>query len=473
MTNNRSLSPRFTLLVMVLFIIVFFLPGTGQTALLLEGKFCKNGEPLNAGREASLTLRIFDDELAGRKLYEETQKIKTGAGLTKVTFGQGEITTRKRMSGIPADELWVEVEQDGEVLTPRLALGELGSLNELAAQEFSIQDAHLRTSGAATMVIDNSGIHLGGTLDMGGESIRLGGVSRTSWPSGSGGSGSSDLESRVAALEYKLAHFSRSGNDVYITGANLHIRSGSGSTNGTVNGLGNLIIGYNESRSGSEGSDDRTGSHNLILGRKQNYSSYGGLVAGYLNAISGRYATITGGDHNSAKGHFSVIAGGEHNTTEGGDSVVAGGYYNRCSGDHASIFGGHLNHATGTYCATLGGENNNSKGESSTVTGGQMNIANGYYCSISGGGFNTAKGSSTSICGGSGNETYSSYGVICGGSDNQLDSEYASITGGKDNQVTAEYGSVTGGKDNVAIYKYSSITGGQSLHTTKDYECLP
>ena len=41
---------------------------------------------------------------------------------------------------------------------------------------------------------------------------------------------------------------SQVGTDVFFNGCNVNVRSGSGSTNGTVNGKGNLIIGYNESR---------------------------------------------------------------------------------------------------------------------------------------------------------------------------------------------------------------------------------
>ena len=48
------------------------------------------------------------------------------------------------------------------------------------------------------------------------------------------------LEARIAALETLLTHFTRTGNEIIISGANLHIRSGSGSTGGTVNGKGNL-----------------------------------------------------------------------------------------------------------------------------------------------------------------------------------------------------------------------------------------
>jgi hypothetical protein len=76
------------------------------------------------------------------------------------------------------------------------------------------------------------------------------------------------LEERVAALEDLLRHFSREGNEVFITGANLHIvnglgRTGCGSEEEPIpdcpNGLGNLIVGYNEPRIDLE--NIRTGSH--------------------------------------------------------------------------------------------------------------------------------------------------------------------------------------------------------------------
>ena len=47
-----------------------------------------------------------------------------------------------------------------------------------------------------------------------------------------------ELEDKVALLEELLQHFTRNGNDVYIDGANLHIRNGSGYTTIGTNGLG-------------------------------------------------------------------------------------------------------------------------------------------------------------------------------------------------------------------------------------------
>src|SRR6516225_3097954 len=70
---------------------------------------------------------------------------------------------------------------------------------------------------------------------------------------------------RMAAVEKKLSamKFDDAANEVVITGANLRIVNGLGSTE-TTNGLGNLIVGYNEER--GFGLDKRTGSHNVVVG---------------------------------------------------------------------------------------------------------------------------------------------------------------------------------------------------------------
>src|SRR5262245_27305506 len=107
------------------------------------------------------------------------------------------------------------------------------------------------------------------------------------------------LQEKLDAVADKLVHFSRTGDEVYITGANLHLLNGTVGTQ-TANGLGNLIIGYNASRNDPGSPDIRTGSHNLILGDQQNYASYGGIVAGQFNSILGPYASVTGGAGNTA-----------------------------------------------------------------------------------------------------------------------------------------------------------------------------
>jgi len=73
---------------------------------------------------------------------------------------------------------------------------------------------------------------------------------------------------QIATLVDKLTHFCRDGDEVFITSANLHIVNGEGSTN-TTNGLGNLIVGYSEQR--GDGTDDRSGSHNVVVGPAHNF----------------------------------------------------------------------------------------------------------------------------------------------------------------------------------------------------------
>jgi len=149
----------------------------------------------------------------------------------------------------------------------------------------------------------------------------------------------SALAARIAALEAKLNGLTRSGNDFIITNANLYIQSGSGYTYGTINGKGNLIIGYNESRGGL--SDVRTGSHNLIVGNQQNYSSYGGMVVGQINTISAPYSSVSGGYLNTASGEGSSVSGGSTNTASSWYSSVSGGHQ-RSAGDTYGWVAGEL-----------------------------------------------------------------------------------------------------------------------------------
>ena len=136
------------------------------------------------------------------------------------------------------------------------------------------------------------------------------------------------LESALAIAQATIACMHTVGTDVFFEGCNVHILSGSGSTSGftaganTVNGLGNLIVGYNE----NIGFSARTGSHNIVVGPFHAYSSYGGLVAGIDNTISGPFASVSGGQSNTASGAFpSSVSGGRNNEASGFYSSVSGG----------------------------------------------------------------------------------------------------------------------------------------------------
>jgi hypothetical protein len=174
--------------------------------------------------------------------------------------------------------------------------------------------------------------------------------------------GQRGLAQRVAALESLLKHFSRADNEITITGANVHLVNGLGSTDcfdreqfepipDCPNGLGNLIVGYNELREVSELPTDavnnsgedlnvRTGSHNVVVGRLHNFSRFGGLVVGDRNTISGEFAVVSGGVGNTANGDFAVVSGGFANTASGQTSVVSGGQVNTASGLGAVVSGG-------------------------------------------------------------------------------------------------------------------------------------
>lgn len=118
------------------------------------------------------------------------------------------------------------------------------------------------------------------------------------------------------------------GPHLLITGVNVHIRSGSQTTEdgGTPRGLGNLIIGYNEVD--PDIVTPRNGSHNLVMGQKNGFSSVGGAVLGHTNRITGKYATILGGEMNTASGPAASVLGGTQGTATGYTATVLGGVRN-------------------------------------------------------------------------------------------------------------------------------------------------
>jgi hypothetical protein len=121
----------------------------------------------------------------------------------------------------------------------------------------------------------------------------------------------SALASRVTALEDKLSavsfhHQGLNGKPTLtIAGANLQVVSGSGSTGGPPNGLGNVIIGYDEHGSLQQ----QTGSHNLVLGDDQAFTSFGGLIAGQHNTVSAPFSAVFR-HTNTANAEYSVVGAG-------------------------------------------------------------------------------------------------------------------------------------------------------------------
>jgi hypothetical protein len=178
---------------------------------------------------------------------------------------------------------------------------------------------------------------------------------------------------------------------------NVQVISGSGSTSGTVNGEGNLVIGYDK----NEGKHEQTGSHNLILGEEQTFTSYGGVLAGFHNTLSGSYSSVTGGEDNTVSGSYGAVTGGVNNTVSGKWSSVTGGDANTTTGDWNAVTGGEDNTASGVAgAASVSGGYENAAGSFSSISGGEKNKATGTWAWVGGGFKNTASGHFASIFGG-------------------------------------------------------------------------
>jgi hypothetical protein len=161
------------------------------------------------------------------------------------------------------------------------------------------------------------------------------------------------------------------GPHIYFTGANIHIVSGSTTTQDSVTGLGNLIIGYDEAPPDlSPG--DRGGSHNLVIGRYHRFTqaAFGGLLAGEGNFISAEGASVSGGTGNFATSTWASVSGGVANTAS--------------TNQGTSVSGGSENHATGLNASVSGGKFNIASGDYSSVVGGRINTAGGFFTVILG-----------------------------------------------------------------------------------------
>jgi hypothetical protein len=247
-----------------------------------------------------------------------------------------------------------------------------------------------------------------------------------------------DLQERIAGLETSLQTLLALGEvlsvetfdgvtTVTLTGVNLQVLNGLGRTE-SVNGAGNLIIGYDEpnfltdqsfcsldrndagdliedgtaciAAGGEFGPIHKSGSHNLIVGSQNNYSSAGAIVAGKHSTSNALYASVLGGVRNRAGNSFATVLGGQENAALGNSSSVAGGNFNTTRGQHASVSGGRRNVASGSASSIAGGNQNVASGNTASITGGTENIAEGIFAVAVGGFRNNARANTSTILGG-------------------------------------------------------------------------
>ena len=171
------------------------------------------------------------------------------------------------------------------------------------------------------------------------------------------------------------------------TGVNVQVVNGV--NHGTLNGLGNLIVGYNEATTvlqaqevcsdgafadqtscetagNTWGRNHKTGSHNLVAGRWNSYSSHSGAVFGHNNVVNRPGASVTGGYGNAATGLRATVTGGYTNVASGDRSAILGGFAGRAEGLLSTLSGGEQNVSSGQYSNIVSGFNNR-------ITGGRWN----------------------------------------------------------------------------------------------------
>ncbi len=242
------------------------------------------------------------------------------------------------------------------------------------------------------------------------------------------------LEAQVSALQTQLLTQAKSPvmalnpyltvdptqHRVRFTGVNLQLVNGTGHTD-TINGRGNLIIGYDlvrtddsyfcadgqyPDKSTCEGSGQtwatshKTGSHYLVIGDMNNYAQYGGLVVGAYNTSTGPSASVSGGNGNAASGPYASVGGGDWNAASGPYTSVSGGHVNTASGSSASVSGGQANTASEVSTSVSGGHANTASGSTASVCGGYLNTASGGNASVSGGRQRSATGPHDWVAGG-------------------------------------------------------------------------
>jgi hypothetical protein len=170
---------------------------------------------------------------------------------------------------------------------------------------------------------------------------------------------------------------------------NLHLRNGQPvqyaqtptfpTASYLANGLGNLIVGYNDDEGIAGIRNARTGSHNLIVGDLHMFEASGGFLAGWNNYIGANAAAVSGGYSNITGDFAASVSGGFANWALGQGSSVSGGFSNFAEAEDSTVTGGNSNHATASYASVAGGYSNSANGLASSVSGGQGVAANEDY----------------------------------------------------------------------------------------------
>lgn len=348
----------------------FFLPFVPALLLACGDKEASNDryeEGVEAGRQAAEAefadrLSLVEAQLAALESSDPSAMVADhDARLAEI---EGAYLTAADLDGL-ATESWVVSQDYGSTAAVGANSDAIAGLLATVATTDDLSDflTAADLSGYATEGWVSSQAYL--------TSSALSGYATQSWVSAQGYSttpGVEDLDSYVTV--------DTATDTITFTSANVHIRNGQGTSSpSSPNGLGNLIIGYDE-----DDGDTKTGSHNIVVGPYHTYTTASGLLVGYDNELSvDAYWSSALGLINTVTGQGSTITGGRDNEASGSVATVHGGYANVASGFGAGVAGGELNESSDNYTVVVGGYDNTAGTGHGVLLGGSSNATSGGY----------------------------------------------------------------------------------------------
>lgn len=419
------------------------------------------GVPLEGGHD--LVLRVLDQTVRGRVLLERR--------LAAVLFDEGAATVSIEVTALAAlrteSPRYLSVIVDGREALPRVPIASVPAATRVIESDGVEYPGGVTVEGVP--VVDEEGRWVGPAIEIGRTALAGGAVDelaqrlidltgRAEETAAALGEqriraaalaseaaivadASGVAEEQAESLSSLFEGVNRTTDGIAFQALDVHVRSGLGSTYhsgslgvlGEPNGLGNVIIGYDEDDGRPEGAT--SGSHNLVVGPGHTYQGFGALIAGRggiatedsagtlvigLRGLAGaHYAASIAGEFSSAEGSGGVVIGGRGSAASGENSIVVGGSASMASGERATAVGGVASAATGPSAVAIGGQDSDAAGESSVVVAGLANATDGGPTVAIGGASNFADGDVAVAAGGSENRARGYLTVTVGGQNNE------------------------------------------------------